>query len=234
MTELIEMAEHGLHDEIIKLIQNEKINTILDIAAGQGALSDKLNHLYFSVTAADINKDNFKLYDVIEFLNLDLNKELSLNRKFDSILAIEIIEHLENPYKLIRDCNELLNDNGILVISTPNITNYKSRLSFLLFGRFNSFFPQDKLTSGHINPVPIWELEDILKNNGFKIESISTTKFNLNVYPKHSIKSIFLKIIFTFGLLLLPFIQNWGFNEYKNLKTGNVVIFKARKTGVNK
>lgn len=240
MVKLIEMAEPGLHKQIVEMLVHNKhfmvpfpsdtqTSTVLDIAAGQGALSKRLHHLGFSVTASDINKENFKLYSGVEFIYLDLNKELELNRKFDSVLAIEIIEHLENPYKLVRDCHNLLNDNGMLIISTPNITNYKSRLSFLLFGRFNSFFPSDRVTSGHINPVPIWELNDILEHNGFEVETVCATKFHLNVKPKHSIKSLILKTIYTFGMVSLPFIQNWGFSECKHTNKGNVIIFKARK-----
>lgn len=235
MAELIEMAEPGLHNQIVEMLVyngREITLTVLDIAAGQGALSKRLDSYGFKVTASDINKENFKLDSGVEFIDLDLNKELELNRKFDSVLAIEIIEHLENPYKLIRDCHNLLNDNGTLIISTPNITNYKSRISFLLFGRFNSFFPSDRVTSGHINPIPIWELKDILEHNGFEVETVRATKFHINVKPKYSVKSLIMKTIFTVGMVTLPFIQNWGFREYKHTNKGNVVIFKARK--VNK
>lgn len=231
MNELVEMADTGLHTEIVNMLvsTDEQVSTVLDIAAGQGALSERLHYIGFDVTASDINEANFKLYKGFAFIKLDLNKELELNRKFDSVLAIEIIEHLENPYKLIRDCNNLLNENGTLIISTPNITNYKSRLSFLLFGRFNSFFPSDRVTSGHINPVPMWELKDILEHNGFEVEMVRATQFNLNVKPKYSVKSLILKSIFTVGMVTLPFIKNWGFSEYKHTNKGNVVIFKARK-----
>lgn len=225
--ELIEMAEPGLHGQIISMVKQGNLSNVLDIAAGQGALSYKLHDMGLNVKSADLNKENFQLHDKIEFLHLDLNKDLNINDKFDGVLAIEIIEHIENPYKLVRDCYNFLEDEGTLIISTPNITNYKSRLSFLLFGRFNSFFPQDRIRSGHINPVPAWELQDILENNGFKIESINSTKFHLNVNPKYSLKSIFLKGVFLAGLPLVPFIKNWGFSS--GLKMGNVVIFQAKK-----
>lgn len=227
--EIIEMAEPGLHDQIVKIVKQNHFNKVLDIAAGQGALTYKLSDSGLNVISADINNKNFQLHDSIEFLHLDLNKNLNLDTKFNAVFAIEIIEHLENPYKLVRDCYNLLEDEGTLIISTPNITNYKSRLSFLLFGRFNSFFPSDRSTSGHINPLPAWELHDILESNGFTIEAMHTTKFHLNVKPLFSLKSLFLKTLFTLGLPLVPVIQNWGFNYGNGLKTGNVVIFQAKR-----
>jgi len=180
----------------------------------------------YKVTSVDINENNFNLHDKIEFIKLDLNKEFNLNRKFDNVCAIEIIEHLENPYKLVRDCRKLLNTNGNLIISTPNITNYKSRLMYLIYGRFNSFFPHDKINSGHINPIPLWELKDILEGNGFEITNITATKLNLNVRSK------LLRTLYSVGLLTLPFIRNYGFSENRNTNTGNIVVVQAMKVGV--
>lgn len=223
------MADKGLHEKIIQLRDIEKRGTILDIAAGEGALSCKLNNIGFEVVAGDLNGDNFKLHKKIPFIQYDLNTQLTIEKRFDYVCAIEIIEHIENPYKLIRDCYSLLKENGKLIVSTPNITNYKSRITYLLFGRFSGFFPHDKINSGHINPIPFWELNDILKENGFEIELVTTNGWDLSVVPKYTLKSIFLKYLYIIGLLILPFIQNWGFKRWKELKTGNILIVKAVK-----
>jgi len=222
---LIPLADVDLHPHIIKLLDNETKGTLLDIAAGQGALSCRLSKMGYKVTSIDINENNFNLHDKIEFIKLNLNEEFYLNRKFDNVCAVEIIEHLENPYKLIRDCHKLLNTNGNLIISTPNITNYKSRLMYLIYGRFNSFFPHDKINSGHINPIPLWELKHIIEENGFKIDSITSTKLNINS------KSKLLRILYCIGLLTLPFISNFGFRENRNTNTGNINVIQAHKVG---
>jgi len=41
-------------------------------------------------------------------------------RRFDAIVAGEVLEHLENPYRFVRDCREALRPGGRLVLSTPN------------------------------------------------------------------------------------------------------------------
>lgn len=222
-------ADKGLHDKIIRLMSLEKKGTVLDIAAGEGALSCKLNNLGFEVVAGDLNKDDFKLHGKIPFLQYNLNTEVKIEKRFDYVCAIEIIEHLENPYKLIRDCYSVLNDGGNLIVSTPNITNYKSRIMYLLFGRFGGFFPHDKINSGHINPIPFWELNDILKENGFEIVVVTTNKLSLWGVPKYALKSIFLMCVYFIGLATVPFIQNWGFKNHNELKTGNILIIKAEK-----
>lgn len=39
---------------------------------------------------------------------------------FDTILAGELIEHLEQPVQFLRECRSLLRTRGTLVLSTPN------------------------------------------------------------------------------------------------------------------
>lgn len=221
------MTNIGLYEKIIEMMKDERKSIVLDIAAGEGASSCKLYNLGFDVTSWDINKENFKLQGKISFERCDLNKTITMETKFDYICAIEIVEHIEKPYKLIRDCYSLLEENGELIISTPNITNYKSRLTFLLFGRFNSFFPQDRISSGHINPIPFWELKDILEENRFEMELVTTNGLYFCVVPKYTLKSIFLKYLYMVGLLIVPFIQNWGFKSYKELKIGDFFFCKS-------
>jgi SAM-dependent methyltransferase len=40
---------------------------------------------------------------------------------FDTIVGLECIEHFESPQKFLQRCNELLNKNGVLILSTPNV-----------------------------------------------------------------------------------------------------------------
>jgi len=226
-----EKAEPGLHKKIIEMIRNKNKGSVLDIAAGEGHLSALLNNLGFKVICNDIDKQSFKFKNNLKFFNYDLNKitEKEINaiicynngEKFDYILAVEIIEHIENPYKLIRDCYTLLKDKGTLILSTPNITETRSRLMFLLTGRFLSFFPQDKNISGHINPLPFWELKDILESNGFKIKNINTHSHTFFT------KSIFLNIIFLFSIIISPFMRCIGFSNKG--KKGHVIIIEATK-----
>lgn len=221
------MTKNEPQEIVIQMMENEKRGAVLDIGAGQGMLSSRLKNLGFDVTACDLDYDKFEYHNEIFFVKQDLNKRLSIDRKFDYICTTEVIEHIENPYKLIRDCYSLLKENGKLIITTPNITSYKSRILFLLFGRFFEFFPQDKERSGHINPIPYWELRDIVVENGFEIETSITNKISLTVTPKYTFKSTLLKFIYIVGLITLSFIQNRGFKEFKG--NGNNLIVKAVK-----
>jgi cyclopropane fatty-acyl-phospholipid synthase-like methyltransferase len=91
-------------------------NEILDIGSSEGEIHKLLvksnpKKIFYSL---DLDKNaNYKI---------DLNNPKKINKKFDTVIAGEIIEHLESPIKFIRYCKTLLKKNGRLIITTPNAT----------------------------------------------------------------------------------------------------------------
>lgn len=57
------------------------------------------------------------------------------NAAFDYVLSREGIEHFEDQAHLINECARVLKPGGCLVVTTPNITNLRARLSYLLTGQ---------------------------------------------------------------------------------------------------
>jgi len=164
-----EIALAGLHARAMELIGPD-VRTIADLGCGQGHLTMHLRGTY-EVAPFDINTDQYKLRWP-HVRRLDLNRDHIPARELDCILCLEVIEHLENPYKLVRDCHAALRDGGELIISTPNLHSLKSRLLYLFTGRFNAFQDMDLYRSGHINPIQFWELQHILDICGFDIDTV--------------------------------------------------------------
>ncbi len=163
----------GLHGHIATLLESEveAKNEVLELGCGTGALSLRLSDLGFTVSCSDYVRNNFKLPESFDFFELDLNTvfEDQFDRKFDIIIASELVEHLENPRNLIRNCAALLNENGLLVITTPNITTPASIASMIYDDSFRWFDETSYEKDGHIRPVSRWELVKILIENGLKI-----------------------------------------------------------------
>jgi SAM-dependent methyltransferase len=84
---------------------------------------------------------------------------------FDIAVCQEVVEHVENPWELLRRIGGVLADGGFLLLSTPNIASEWSRRLFLASGYFHWFTP-DRF-SFHINAVPFWEVELIARGVGF-------------------------------------------------------------------
>lgn len=152
---------------------------VLDVACGPGALSQRLHAEGFNVFALDAYPEVFRLHGKISFVKLDVEKEWTIvGDGWDAICAIEIIEHLENPYHFVRKCFHALKPGGVFIISTPNAAHYVSRITFLLSGVFElyspkSFCPRTRTDRGnllppHINLFTGWMIKGNLGRAGFR------------------------------------------------------------------
>jgi len=150
--------------------------SMLDLGAGSGAMCQRMLDLGLKVTAMDLVAENFKLNNSVPFIAADLNDDFSdkLNCRFGGIIAVEIVEHLENPRKFLRECYNLLLTDGFLILSTPNIDNPVAKGMFLKSGTFQWFTDYNYDYDGHIMPVSQWLLRKIIKEAGFSIEWIGT------------------------------------------------------------
>ena len=150
---------------------NKKKGKVLDIAAGMGNISFKLQEKGFEVHSADIDPKRFKPQN-LNCIQVDANKNLPWeNDEFDYVVSVETIEHLENPWNFIREIHRILKPEGSLIITTPNVESWLSRLFFLFFGQlklFGRFYPADD----HITPIFTWNLNKMI-NNKFKISHIT-------------------------------------------------------------
>jgi 2-polyprenyl-3-methyl-5-hydroxy-6-metoxy-1,4-benzoquinol methylase len=166
-----EMAAYRLHSDIFKMLKpylKGKLH-ILDFGCGQGAFSQRLVDIGMVVDACDIDTGQLKA-NVNRKIELDLNNKIPADKfpdKYDIILALEIIEHLHNPWKYLDDCLKLLKKGGIIVLTTPNISNFISRLRFFMRGSLLAFEKTD-LKHGHITPLSFVQVENMCDQ--FKLE----------------------------------------------------------------
>jgi len=138
---------------------------LLNLGGGTGQVADIYRAIGLDVYNLDIaveqESEKNKQYDLN--LNMPLPYE---TESFDFVVCSEIIEHLENPWKLFRDVMGMLKSGGIFILSTPNVLSRYSRFLFFLKGYFQWFTPE--CHTYHINPLPLWELRIINERIGFK------------------------------------------------------------------
>lgn len=202
---LLIKADLDLHDQMADSVvaKIQKQAEILDLGAGEGAFSWRLHDLGYKVTALDVDELNFKCTEVnfnkIDFNNtIQVENYIDLNfQKFDAIICQEVIEHIENPWELMRLINKLLKPNGLVFLSTPNTTNWYSRLQFLIHGRFVQFGDAD-LDYGHISPITPWEISVIIKSTGFELIKIKEAGVLTPIFFDFNFKT------FVFNLISLP------------------------------
>jgi 2-polyprenyl-6-hydroxyphenyl methylase / 3-demethylubiquinone-9 3-methyltransferase len=170
---------------------------ILDVGCGGGLLSEPMSRLGASVTGIDASSKNI----TIAKLHAKKNKlkikylctspeNFKIKDKFDVILNMEIIEHVEDVSLFLKSCTKLLKKNGIMFVATLNKT-----LKSYLFAIIGAEYVLKWLPIGthewekFIEPS---QLIKILKKDSLKLDKLDGMKFNLvkNQWSLSSDKSI--------------------------------------------
>ena len=118
--------------ENFKLQNNEKLPlngiNLLDIGCGGGLLSEPMCRLGATVTGIDASKKNIEIAKIhAKKNNLNINyictsPEKIQKEKFDIILNMEIVEHVENVDLFLNSSSNLLKKDGLMFVATINKT----------------------------------------------------------------------------------------------------------------
>ena len=157
---------------------------ILDIGCGGGLLSEPMCRMGANVTGIDASITNIKIAKLhakknklnIKYLSSP-PENLKINKKFDVILNMEIVEHVENINFFLKSCSKLLKKNGLMFVATLNKT-----LKSYIFAIVGAEYVMRWLPIGTHD----WEkfvkpsdLENILKQNGLSLIKLDGMNFNL-------------------------------------------------------
>ena len=195
----------GIHAYVFSYIKNLGDltgKTVLDIPSGDGRTTNIFKAQGAKVIALDIFPRLEKSYtshygDMSEKLDVDDNA-------VDIIICQEGIEHVSDQYGLLKEFNRILKKGGELIITTPNISNIRSKVSNLFteseiwkrmpYTEIDSVWHVEgnpmKFYFGHLFLLPVNRLKTLLVLNGFGNFLYKKTKISRS--------SVFL------GLLLYP------------------------------
>jgi 2-polyprenyl-3-methyl-5-hydroxy-6-metoxy-1,4-benzoquinol methylase len=151
--------------------------TVLDFGAGTGHLTETLCRMerFPAVLAADIVRYSSDLmHPKLEWIICDLNGPVPLGDAVcDVVVAVEVIEHLENPRFVAAEWFRLLKPGGVVLLSTPNNESWRSLLSLLFRGHFAAFVGAGY--PAHITSLLRADLERIMAETGFEGVGFSFT-----------------------------------------------------------
>jgi 2-polyprenyl-6-hydroxyphenyl methylase/3-demethylubiquinone-9 3-methyltransferase len=161
----------------------KKIN-ILDIGCGGGLLSEPMQKLGANVTGIDASIKNIniaKMHAKKNKLNIKYlcssPEKLKIKKKFDVILNMEIVEHVEDIHFFLKSCSKLLKKNGLMFVATINKT-----LKSYMFAIVGAEYILRWLPIG----THEWEkfvkpedLKKILKNNNLILNKLDGIHFNI-------------------------------------------------------
>jgi 2-polyprenyl-3-methyl-5-hydroxy-6-metoxy-1,4-benzoquinol methylase len=168
----------------LRMIQEEQRNQghellILDVGCGDGTVSrlflragkvvfgvdivpefaEKASKKGIEAKVADVTKDG------LPFLEMEM----------DVVCAGALIEHLYDPEFFLRECHRVLKEDGLLVLSTPNIASLTSRLRMLFGGGPKFYTPALSWQfGGHIRIFTSRTLKRLVEENGFAVEEMTS------------------------------------------------------------
>ena len=169
-----------------------KNKLVVDFPAGNGITSKIISDIGGTPLAFDLFPEYFQIPG-IKCERANIAESLPLpNQHADALICQEGIEHFANQLHALQEFNRVLKDKGTLLITTPNYSNLRAKLSYLLSEseRFNSIMPPNELDSiwmskqeittevyyGHIFLIGIQKLRVLAKLSGFRIKKIHFTR----------------------------------------------------------
>jgi SAM-dependent methyltransferase len=182
------------------LAELDTVGRILDLPAGNGLLSDTLRGMGHEVISGDINSERS------DYRYVDMSGKLPFtDGEFDVSISLEGIEHLVNPVQFIAELVRVTRSGGLIIITTPNIMNFYSRLQFLFTGAPYQFNPaaiplikgSEAGDRGHVFPLSYFQLRYLFGQHGARVKAVLGDKWKR-------------KTLLPVYLALLPFAWLWS------------------------
>jgi len=177
----------AVRDTVLRERPNLK-GQYLDIGSGTGALIRLIKDSYPSLESSvcDYSDKFMKIPgQKVDIVDLNDGKLPYEDNCFDLVTFTEVAEHLESHREVLREIYRVLKPEGLLVMTTPNILNLKSRIRFFFYGFWNFFGPMPvghdspESTMGHITPLSYFYLGHTLLETGYSQLHCGFDKYNV-------------------------------------------------------
>ncbi len=167
-----------LMNKIVMLSRLSKIkakkSSLLDYGCGNGDFLLKMKQEGWNVNGVEFSDAGIKISEKkLGIKIIDEKKFNRLNDKFDIITLWHVLEHIEKPNETLKKLHKILDKNGLLVISVPNM----DAMQFHLFKK-NTFHLDIPRHSIHYSPKSI---SNLLNKNGFGV--IGFNHYSLEYNP---------------------------------------------------
>lgn len=178
---------------------------VLDVGCGEGFQAADIQQLGNEVTGIDMVESPKNLAAMRQYEQCDLSQGLEPvipkigDSRFDKILLMDVIEHLPDPEKVLRECRDLLSPQGQVLISLPNIANITVRLGLLL-GRFD-YTDRGILDKTHLRFFTRKTARRMIEKCGFEVVKQTMTVMPLELALGVSAKNPIMRVV-TEGLAL--------------------------------
>jgi 2-polyprenyl-3-methyl-5-hydroxy-6-metoxy-1,4-benzoquinol methylase len=161
-------SDTHIHRTVVDLLRETgAAGTIADVGCGRGELWPLVRDAFARGIALDAVRYEGLPAD-LEFHAIDLDgSALPLEGgSVDAAVAVEVIEHVENPRALVREMTRIVRPGGWVVVTTPNQLSVLSLLTLIAKGQFSAF--QDGSYPAHRTALLESDLRRIFSECGLR------------------------------------------------------------------
>lgn len=184
--------------------------TVLDVGCGNGVISRSVGAKGFEVFGIDISEkaiEKAKQLNTLSNVNFEVKSAEQLvaeGKKYQAVICSEVLEHLQDPAKLLKVLYDSIADNGILIVTVPNgngprevmvtkpVINLqkKNNLTWKIIqktktalGYSGTTAQSDASDLTHIQFFTKKTLQQLAKENNFNITHFGKTNFVEDIFP---------------------------------------------------
>lgn len=154
-----------------------KARKVLDVGCGYGVTSAHLKRIgraehtfgveFEPTAAAEARKQLDKVWQ------WDLNAERTIppelkQEQFDLVLCLHVLEHLMDPWSILRQLHEVMAPGGRLVAAVPNIRHFRTLFPLFFRGEFD-YVDAGTMDRGHIRFFTKKSFTTLLEKSGFRV-----------------------------------------------------------------
>lgn len=183
---------------------------VLDVGCGNGVISRALGEKGFNVRGIDVSEKaiekakSLNTFPNVHFEAVSAEKLVADGRRYHAIVCSEVLEHLNDPGKLLNVLHQSLHEDGVLIVTVPNgkgpremfvtrpVISMQKKNNWLwrmvkgikkLFGYKGTTVQSDADDLTHIQFFTQRSLEKLAADSHFKIEKFGKTNFIEDVFP---------------------------------------------------
>jgi 2-polyprenyl-3-methyl-5-hydroxy-6-metoxy-1,4-benzoquinol methylase len=175
---------------------------VLEVGPGDGVISRWLKRtkhcrtvgIEYAPAAAQAARDAFDELLIGSIDDPVVVEQASAWAPYDAVIFADVLEHLVDPWQVLRQMRSLLSPEGCVLISVPNIAHWSARLN-LLFGRFD-YTDGYLMDRSHLRWFTWKSVKEMAHQAGYRVVD-STTVFKphfMRIFPTLNGFQIVLKL----------------------------------------
>ena len=165
-----------------KLVGRRRFGKILDVGSASGRMANEISKIFpkAKITGVDTYQKAIcygkKTYPHIKFLIADAHKLPFRTNSFNLVICYEVIEHLVNPIRALKEIKRVLKKDGRAIVAMDS-GNWLFRVVWWVSEKTISSVWQN----AHLHPFKHTELEATIKKSGLKIVKKHFSHFGMEV-----------------------------------------------------